>query len=67
MEDDLDACKLVRVVAVEAEAIVVVQVFTQQFHDCANYHFYDIALFDKLSGLEHEQECNKKKNKKSKY
>lgn len=57
MEDDLDACKLVRVVAKEEEAIVVIQMFTQQIHDCTNYHFNDIALFNQLSGLEKEQEC----------
>lgn len=57
MEDDLDAWELFGVVAKEEEAIVVIQMFTQQFHDCANYDFNDIALFDELSGLEEEQEC----------
>lgn len=31
--------------------------FTQQFHDRADYNFNDIALFDELSGLEEEEEC----------
>lgn len=57
MEDDLDSWELVRVVAKEEEAIVVIQMFTQQFHDRADYNFNDIALFDELSGLEEEEEC----------
>lgn len=56
MEDDLDAWELVWIVTKEEEAIVGIQMFTQQFHDCINYHFNDIALFDQLSGLEEEQE-----------
>lgn len=56
MEDDLDPCELVWVVAKEVEAMVDIQMFTQQFHDCLNYHFYDIDLFDQLSGLEEERE-----------
>lgn len=57
MEDDLDAWELVGVVAKEEEAIVVIQMFTKQFHDSSDYHFNDIAFFDELSGLEEEQEC----------
>ncbi len=56
MEDDLDTCELVWIVAKEEEAIVGIQMVTQQFHDCINYHFNDIALLDQLSGLQEEQE-----------
>lgn len=56
VEDDLDACEFVWVVAKEEEAIVDIQMFTQQFHNCINYHFNDIGLFDQLSGLEEEQD-----------
>lgn len=51
VEDDLDARELVWVVAEEEEAIVDIQMFLQQFHDCINYHFNDIGLFDQLSCL----------------
>lgn len=56
MEDDLNAWELVRVVAEEEEAIVIIQMLSQKFHDCINYHFDDIALFYQLPGLKEEQE-----------
>lgn len=51
VEDDLNACELVWVVTQEEKAIVIIQMFTQQIHDCIDYHLNDIALFDQLSGL----------------
>lgn len=56
VEDDLNACKLVWVVAQEEEAIVIIQMFTQQIHHCINYYLNDIALFDQLSGLQEDRE-----------
>lgn len=54
MENDLDARELVRVVAEEEEAIVIIQMFMQQRHDCINNHFDDISFFNQLSGLEED-------------
>lgn len=52
MENDLDPGELVRVVPQEEEAIVVIQMFTQQRHDRVHNHFNDVSFFDQLSGLE---------------
>lgn len=56
MEDDLDAWELVWVVTQEDKAIVIIQMFTQQLHHGANYHFNHIALLNQLPGLGEERE-----------
>lgn len=55
VEDNLDASKLVWIVAQKEKAIVVVKMFMQQIHDGINYHFDDVAFFHQLSGLQKEK------------
>lgn len=47
----LDPEEFVRIIALKMKAIVAVQMFPQQLHDCVDNHLNYIALFNQLSGL----------------
>lgn len=51
MEYHLDPEELVRIITLKMKAIVAVQMFPQQLHDCVDNHSDYIALFNQLSGL----------------
>jgi len=55
MEDNLNPEELVRVVALEVEAVVVVQVFLHHIHYSVYNDLDDVALLDQLPSLKNKR------------